>query len=130
MQVGYADFLHLLKIFHLLLTQVARQAVEHVIDVSVEHGDRCAELVRDHGDEFALHQLEFPKPFGHPQPGLELIRIKRLGEEIIRSRVDGGHVVLLAALSREHDDVGVFVLRRSPNVPADIQAVHLRHHPI
>src|SRR2546430_10533737 len=81
--------------------------------------------------------LELPQLRTQPQdalsdrePGAQLVRVDRLGDEVIRPGLHPSQVLLLAAAGCDHDEVDVGLVAARPDAAAQLQAVHLGHLPI
>ncbi len=66
----------------------------------------------------------------HLEPGAQLVRVHRLGDEIVRPRLHPGQILLLAAARRDEDEIDVRLAHARADAAAQLRAVHLRHVPV
>src|SRR5881296_1504055 len=64
------------------------------------------------------------------EPGAQLVRVHRLGDEIVRPRLHPGQILLLAAACRDEDEIDVRLAHTGADAAAQFRAVHLRHVPV
>src|SRR2546426_1825770 len=62
--------------------------------------------------------------------GSQLFVVERLGDVVVRARLQAGDHVLLPAARGQEDDVQRTRARASPRAAADLHAIDLRHHPV
>src|SRR4051812_13559105 len=74
--------------------------------------------------------LEAEDPLGDAQASAQLLRVDRLGNEIVGARFERLEVPLLSAPPGYYEDVHVAGVLARPDVLAEIEAVHRRHHPV
>jgi hypothetical protein len=70
---------------------------------------------------------ELRPPQRRPHARQQLHRTERLGQVVIRSGIQAGNLVLLGLARGQHDDRDCGELT---DPPADITAVHTRHHDV
>src|ERR1022692_832234 len=107
---------------------------EHFQQLPFSGGEPHVAAVPDHalvgeidgevgGDDDRLVRRPRRPPDGGAQPGEQLVHPERLGDVVVRTRVEGGHLLALLAPGRQHDDG-----RGGPaaDSPDDLRAVHIR----
>src|SRR5258705_135049 len=68
--------------------------------------------------------------FQHGQGSVELIRVDRLGREVVRARFHRLEVALLPFQRGQQDDVGVPRAVLGADSTTQLEAVEVRHHPV
>src|SRR5881296_1919708 len=64
------------------------------------------------------------------EPGAQLVRVHRLGDEVVRPGFHAGQVLLLAAARRDENEVRVRLARAGADPAAELRSVHLGHVPV
>ena len=77
--------------------------------------------------DFAV-QIDGTAP--HSDACQQFARIERLGQVIISTRRQALYHFVLFRDARQHDDVGIGMLKISANVLAQLQSGEIRHHPV
>jgi hypothetical protein len=101
----------------LLADQLTEEAVALVQRLIV--GDLVQELL-----------LVLDRPLRHSQARLQFVDMKRLGDVIIRSGVEGGRDIVAVRLRAEHEDIRTGLQLGRTQGPADRQTIGAREHPI
>src|SRR2546430_12210551 len=64
------------------------------------------------------------------EPGAQLVRVHRLGDEIVRPRLHPGQILLLAAARRDEDEIDVRLAHAGADAAAPLRGGPLRHVPV
>src|SRR5438876_10519299 len=64
------------------------------------------------------------------EPGAQLVRVHRLGDEVVRPRLHPGQILLLAAARRDEDEIDVRLAHTGAAAAAQPRPLHLRHGPV
>src|SRR5207247_10180508 len=64
------------------------------------------------------------------EPGAQLVRVHRLGDEVVRPRLHSGQILLLAAARRDEDEIHVRLARTGADAATQYRVVQLRSGPV
>ncbi len=63
-------------------------------------------------------------------PGDQFGRLDRLGDIVVRPRIEAGDDIGNLALAGEHDDRNLAAIRHGAQIADEFQPIHFRHHQI
>src|ERR1700737_658862 len=86
----------------------------------------CLEL----GDAGRETPLKAHHPFPNANAGLELHRVERLRDVVVRTSGEAVRQILLVSARRKKNDVHALEAGRRPQAATDIDSLEARHHPV
>jgi hypothetical protein len=79
---------------------------------------------------FHKSAFEMQDAFAGPQPCFELIRIERLRQTVVRTRLEARDNVFLRLFRRQQNHVDVSAFLVFPHFTADTRPIKFRHDPL
>src|SRR2546429_4927100 len=106
------------------------QAEDGIRDVAVTGVQTCALPISVRADgEQDLELLDLlaqaEDSLRDLEPGAQLVRVHRLGDEVVRPRLHPGQILLLAAARRDEDEIDVRLPPTGADAGAQLPAVRL-----